>query len=348
VSRVQRFQFLIGVLILSGFLTGCSAPPSGVQATLTAIHMDNRMMKIGASPAVSATSSRVVSTPEAKIPPTQTKSPMPALDIELVTASKTTQPTGVLPKGTATETLEPRKPAKYWSEWPLVPPGVSDRVKEIYRLGLELGNDPHVFSTVGDCQSAPAVFMGIYDSDRYVLGDDFMYLEDTIRQFRGSFNRENITVVDGLSVASALSPAWADPEICLSGETPLECEFRIHKPSIVFINLGTNWRGGNEVTHETYLKQVVEVAIAHGVVPILSSKGDNEEGDHRLNRSIAQVAYDYDLPFWNFWTSIRHLPDKGIDTSRPGGYLTVDAWARRSFTGLQALDAVWRSVNSAP
>ncbi|MBE0698243.1 MAG: SGNH/GDSL hydrolase family protein [Anaerolineaceae bacterium] len=233
---------------------------------------------------------------------------------------------------------------KYWSEWPLIPL-VSTRAKEIYRIGQEMGNDPHSFSTIGDCQSVPSVFMGIYDTDEYTLGEGYADLEETIKQFRGSFKRDSISVKDGMSVASALSPMWADSKQCLANETPLECELRINKPVIMFINLGTNWRGGDEVTHEKYMRQIVDILIDHGVIPILSSKGDNLEGGHRINQSIARVTYDYDIPFWNFWRSIRGLPGKGIDGSREGGYLTPEAWGRRSFTGLMALDAVWREIN---
>jgi hypothetical protein len=88
----------------------------------------------------------------------------------------------------------------------------------------------------------------------------------------------------------------------------------------------------------------VEYAIENGVVPILSSKGDNQEGDHRINQATARVAYELEMPFWNFWLSLRDLPGKGIDGTREGGYLTTEAWARRSFSGLQALDAVWRML----
>jgi hypothetical protein len=211
-------------------------------------------------------------------------------------------------------------------------------------MGQRLGNDPHSFTTIGDCQSEPSVFMGIYDTDHYFLGEGYEHLEKTIWQFQGSFSRDSVTVKDGLSVASVLTPAWADPQRCEKGETPLECEIRLHRPVIAFINLGTNWNGGNEVTHEAYLRQVVDVLIEHGVVPVISTKGDNFEGDHRLNRSMARVAYDYDLPLWNFWLSLRDLPGKGIDGTREGNYLTTEAWGRRSFTGLQALDAVWRGL----
>lgn len=242
-----------------------------------------------------------------------------------------------------TQTPDTRLQPKYWSEWPLIPV-VSERAREIYRAGQELGNDAHSFSTIGDCQSEPAVFMGVYDSDTYTLDAKYAYLEETIQYFQGSFERDSITVKDGMSVASALSPLWADPDLCLANENPLECEIRLHRPSIMFINLGTNWNGGNDVTHEKYMRQIVDVLIARGVVPVLSTKGDNQEGDHRINRSIARVAYDTDVPLWNFWLSLRDLPGKGIDGDREGGYLTTEAWGYKSFTGLLALDAVRREL----
>ncbi len=187
--------------------------------------------------------------------------------------------------------------------------------------------------------------MGVYDSDKYTLDDKYAYLEETIQYFQGSFERDSITVKDGMSVASVLSPLWADPELCLTNESPLECEIRLHRPVIMLINLGTNWNGGNDVTHEKYMRQIVDVLLAHGVVPVLSTKGDNQEGNHRINRSIVRVAYDTDMPLWNFWLSLRDLPGKGIDGAREGGYLTTEAWGYKSFTGLLALDAVWRELN---
>jgi len=242
-----------------------------------------------------------------------------------------------------TNTPDTRLLPKYWAEWPLIPQ-VSERVKEIYRLGQEMGNDVRSFSTIGDCQSEPSVFMGVYDSGNYSLDEEYAYLEETIRQFQGSFQRDSITVKDGMSVASVLSPMWADPELCLADESPLECELRLHRPIIMFVNLGTNWNGGNDATHEKYMRQIVDILIAHGVVPILSTKGDNQDGKQRINQSIARVAYDYDIPLWNFWLSLRDLPGKGLDGSREGGYLSTEAWGRRSFTGLLALDAVWREL----
>lgn len=240
------------------------------------------------------------------------------------------------------EFLSPRN----WRAWPVVPQ-VSHHLHDVYIQGLLRGNNPHAFSVIGDCQSAPAVFGGLYaQPDRYNLGEGYEYLQDTIDQFAGSFDHVNITVQNGFGASTVFSPIWSDPELCLEGETPIECEFRLHRPSIVFINLGTNWIENGSATHEAYIRQMVEFALARGVIPILSTKADNIEGDQSINESIARVAYDYRIPLWNFWRAVQNLPDRGLDPSRDGAYLSIEAWNERNFTGLQALDAVWRAIKN--
>ena|SRR5689334_12659567 len=44
-----------------------------------------------------------------------------------------------------------------WMSWP-VNPVVTQHVREIYHLGQSLGNDPHGFSILGDCQSTRISF----------------------------------------------------------------------------------------------------------------------------------------------------------------------------------------------
>jgi hypothetical protein len=245
-----------------------------------------------------------------------------------------------------TPTPDTRPTARSWRTWPVLPV-VSQRAVDIYQQGLAMGNDPSVFSIVGDCQSEPPVFLGIYSTDRYYLGDDYQYLEETIAQFQGNYDRLHTTVKNGLSVASVFSPLWAPKEVCQPGETPLDCEFRLYKPSIVFINLGTNWTNGDGYTHEVRLREVVDYVIAHGALPILSTKADNHESDHSINLTTAQIAYEYDIPLWNFWSAVQSLPNKGLDLNRTdNNYLTTDAWSVRSFTGLRTLDRVWRTVNA--
>lgn len=275
-----------------------------------------------------------------------TPSPVPS-----ATPQPTLAPTEVIPPTvTPTRTPDTRLTAKYWPEYPVVPK-VGEGAKAIYKLGQSLGNNPKTFSVVGDCQSNPNVFMGIFDTDRYRLPDENLNLQTTITQFAGSFGHKSISVKDGFSVSSALSsnPLWADPTVCLPNEISIACEYRLTKPSFVFINLGTNWKSDDMVAYEQYLRQVVDFWVKNGVVPILSTKVDNLEGNHRINLVTAQVAYDYDIPVWNFWKAADSLPNHGLDPlhdpTQPLTYLTSDAWYRRDITALQALTSVWNGAS---
>jgi hypothetical protein len=151
-----------------------------------------------------------------------------------------------------------------------------------------------------------------------------------------------------MNVATVFSPLWADPALCRSGETPLECEFRLHRPAVVFVNLGTNSIPGGASTFEQYLRQIVEFCILHDALPILSTKADNLEEDYSINQATAQVAYDYELPLWNFWRAVQPLPHHGLDLDRGGTYLSTEAWGVRSFTGLQTLQAILRAMQDLP
>lgn len=240
-------------------------------------------------------------------------------------------------------TPQPQLAPEDWREWPILPV-LSAEMEEIYQKGIRSGNNPKAFATVGDCQSVPIVFMGVYDlREEYWPEMDHSELLSTIQYFQGSFGRRGQATQNGLSVASALSPFWANPEFCDKGESPVVCDLRIQNPSFVFVNLGTNF--GDVERHKEYLEEIVQVILAHNAIPILSSKGDNAEGDHRINQIIAEVANEYRVPFWNFWRVIQPLYNFGLDDARPeGNYLTREAWEYRSYTGLQVLHSMLQIV----
>jgi hypothetical protein len=253
-------------------------------------------------------------------------------------------PTPTQPQPTPTPIVEMRLPPEQWREWPVVPE-LTGREVAIYQRGMSMGNDPTHFSKVGDCQAIKDVLMGIYDQpDRYNLTEEQAYLQETIDNFSGSFDRDGQAVRGGYSAAAVLSPIWADSEACNPGETPIECEYRIHKPSIVIISLEVWWEGRTVERYEEYMRQIIEFHIDNGVVPILSTKADNVEGDHRINLATARLAYEYHIPLWNFWRAVQPLPHQGIDPDRDGFHISYEAWTVRSFTALQALNAVWRGV----
>jgi len=248
------------------------------------------------------------------------------------------------PQPSLTPIIDTRLPPGSWMAWPVVP-AVTARAKEIYQRGIALGNNPHSFSKIGDCQAIKEVLMGIYDiPERYQLAPEDKPLQETIDYFAGSFNRDGMAVRGGFNAASVLSPIWADPQYCQPGENPIACEFRVHKPSFVIISLEVWWEGRTVERYEAYMRQILDYAISKGVVPILSTKADNVEKDHSINLVNARLAYEYDLPFWNFWSAVQLLSNHGIDPNRDGFHISVEAWNVRSLTALQALDSIWRGV----
>jgi hypothetical protein len=248
-----------------------------------------------------------------------------------------------------TATADTRLPPERWQEWPVIP-SVTERAIEIYHIGQGMDLDPHAFSKVGDCQSVKAAFMGYFDiPERYSLGDDYVLLQQTVDNFAGHFNTDGQAVKGGFNAAAVLSPLWADPNVCLAGENPLECELRVTKPIIVIVSLEVWWDGRTADQYETLMRRILDIIIAHGAVPILATKADNVEGNHSLNLTTARLAYEYDLPLWNFWAAVQALPAHGMDLTRNDGFhISTDAWSTRSFTGLEALDSIWRGLQSAP
>ena len=310
----------------------------------------------GCSPTVptQAPSESSVISPQLSIPDTSTSAPItPSLTQQIVTtyasplSSTTKSPTLLTPSQTQINTPTPmedtRLTAYYWRNWPVIPT-LSAQALQVFKHGQELGNDLHAFSRIGDCQSVPAIFLGIYDTDRYWFDPEDTYLQSTINQFLGSFQRENITAKDGFGISSVLTPLMSDPKLCQPTETPLDCEYRLHKPIIAFIAMGTNWKPNASASFERYLRLVVEFSIEHGVIPVMVTKADNIETNNLLNVSIAQVAYDYDMPLFNAWAAVQRLPNHGLEGDKI--YLTTEAWDIRTFAGLKVLDAIWTSLKS--
>jgi hypothetical protein len=255
----------------------------------------------------------------------------------------------VRPPGARGQDLPPEK----WQEWPVLPV-ISDRALDIYRAGIAQGNDPMHFSKVGDCQNIRQYFLGLFDTPgTYRLGDEYEYLQETIDYFSGSWTRLSEAVRTGFNVASVLAPLHADPQNCQPGETPLACEFRIWNPSIVIISMETWTAERPTQDYENYLRQIVEYAISKNVLPIVATKADNLEGDHAINRIVARVAADYDIPLWNFWAATQPLTDQGLMEDRfhltngPNYYDSAEsldlAWPVRNLTGLLTIDTVWKA-----
>ncbi len=184
------------------------------------------------------------------------------------------------------------------------------RVREIFERGQALGNDPHAFSKVGDCNSELPFFLGRFDSGDYDLGP-YAYLQPAIDYFAGSFGRQSVTVWTGSHAWSVLDPTWANPALCLPGETPLGCEFRLHRPSVVLIRLGTN-EAYSPALFEQHMRAIIEYSIEQGVIPVLGTKADQLEGSDRINDIVRQLAAEYEVPLWDFGRVASTVPGRGL------------------------------------
>lgn len=306
-----------------------------------------------------ACTSQVPTTPADE--PTSEKAGKPVASTPMESAAPSDVSTGTrIPALTDTPAATPdlRLDPADWQDWPIVPT-VSARAKAIYEEGLARGTDPDRFSKVGDCQNITTYFLSIYDNPNfYELGPEHAYLQEAIEHFAGSWSRESAATAGGMNIASVLSTRWATDERCESGESALACELRLNQPSIVLISMEESWGNENKVeTYEKYMRQVIETVIEAGAVPILATKADNIEGGHQINAAIARLAYEYDIPLWNFWRAVQPLPNHGL--LEDGFHLTGPiyfngpknlkfGWPMRNLTALQAIDVVWRQLNDLP
>jgi len=292
-------------------------------------------------------------TPTREVASTPTDAPIqaqPVSDpIEKAVASPTETPV------TPTSTSRPPFDKDAWMQTPAVPTGISDTMRDVYQFGLEHGTDATHFSVIGDCQNVSSYFLSVFEKpDEYSLGDEYAYLQPTIDYYQGSYAHVSVAVKGGFNAAAVLSPLRADKEVCNPNESPLDCELRIWKPSVVIVSMETWWSQKPEEEYEKYMRKVLDRIIETGAVPIIATKADNLEGDNAINATVAKLAYEYDIPLWNFWAAVQSLPGKGL--SKDGFHLTfsrnffddpnrmVSAWPWRNLTALQTLDVVHKSL----
>lgn len=302
---------------------------------LTAIQPPLEVTAEQSKPALTSTSSRLAATnPPEKSTPSSTKDNQP----EVITSTMLPSPPVGQPEVTD------------WREMPIFPASISPRAVEIYLNGIAAGNDPTRFSKVGDCQNITTYFLAMFDKPgQYTLGEKFAPLQETIDYYAGSWSRESKAVKGGFNAASVFNPIFSDRSVCEKSESPIACELRVYKPSIVLISM-EEWWNGDVVKYETYMRKIIETVIANGSLPVLATKADNLEGDHKINQVIFNLAQEYELPLWNFWAAVQPITAKGLQ--KDGFHLTHGlndfsssiqlkrGWVQRNLTALQTLDAI--------
>ena len=299
---------IVGAIVMLGLLAGCAASveprPAVVVASPTPIPRPTR------------TSTPL---PTATLTPTTTSTPAPT---NTPTATATPPPTGTASASAVTRT--PR-PTPTDGPPPPPPPGINgvanaaifvmsdaaqQHVQAIFAAGQALGRNPRAFSKVGDSTIQLPYFLGRFDGGDYDLGD-YAYLQSAIDYYAGSFGRDGEAVRKGFHSWTVFNPTWANKDVCEPNEGPLPCEFRVHNPSVLLIRLGAN-----DVipagAFEKDMRAILDYAIENGVIPILGTKPDRNEGSDQNNTVIRQLADEYTLPLWDFDALAATLPDRGL------------------------------------
>jgi hypothetical protein len=240
-----------------------------------------------------------------------------------------------------------------WESIVVMPPDVVAHAREIFAAGQALGRNAHAYSKVGDSTVENPHFLARFDEGTYNLGA-YAHLQPVIDHFHGSHGRDSIAVRIGLHAWTANDPAWAEPDICLPNETPVQCEIRVHNPAVILIRLGTNDVGVGSM-FDANMRQIVDVALANGVIPVIGTKGDRHEGSNENNDILRRIAADYRIPLWDYDLVANTLPGRGLDvdaahmlTFYAHDYNDPTAFTRghamHNLTALMALDAVWRET----
>lgn len=284
------------------------------------------------------------------------------------TEEPTTQPSStpaptLIPAPTVTRTPRPTRsptpdPSGFVNGVPvehfiIMPPETRANVRRIFEKGRDLGRNPNAFSKVGDSISLTSHYLARFDQKRYNLGI-YEDLQETIDFYDGSFERFGVALRIGLHAWIAFRPGVADPEKCEPEEHMVECEFRLHNPSVLLIRLGTNDTATGDA-YERAIRFAIEYSVSKGVIPVLVTKSDRFEGDDRHNQTMRALAQEYSVPIWDFDIVASTLPDQGL--SGDSVHLTMYAvndytdpatlsfgYPLSDLSGLMMLDAIRQIV----
>lgn len=245
--------------------------------------------------------------------------------------------------------------------------------REIFQHGQSLGNDPQIFSKIGDSITASRLFFSQIGQGAVQLGD-YEYLRPSMSYFlagrigpNNPFSHASLAARTAWRSDDLLDPALRTQGVCLAGESPLVCEYRVSRSAVALIMIGTNDLAQVSTTdYRRNLETIVEISIAWGVIPVLSTLPDrlNSPTSGRVilfNDIIRDVSLEYDVPLWEYWGALQTLPNWGISIdsihpSYPEDMATATftpqglryGYTLRNLTGLMVLDALWRQILTIP
>lgn len=258
----------------------------------------------------------------------------------------------------------------YFNPMPGVVPNVTANAHQIFLRGQQLGNNAGMFSKVGDSITASNQFLdpvgigGLRLYEYSYLQPVVTYFSQTSARDHFSFANTSLAARGGWSSGDVLNPSNASAGICSPGESPLVCEYRVIRPSVALIMMGTNdvpWVDSR--VYQANMEQIIQITLDMGIIPVISTIPDLPNGPWagrvlEFNDIIRNLAVRFDIPLWDYWLSMQSLPNLGISsdnihpswdaTSGGPAVFTPDylryGYNMRNLTALMVLDAVWRNA----
>jgi len=200
-------------------------------------------------------------------------------------------------------------------------PTISDAMVKVFQQGQQLGNFNNVITKVGDSLVADVQYLTPMSNSRRELGP-YDYLTDTVSYYGASMARESVAAKLGMSTYGIFDPFWADKAKCKPSEAPLDCEYRIKKPSVAFIMFGPNdVRSMTEDKYAGQMRQIIEDSLKHGVIPVISTFSAHPDEEFfwqsiNFNLQLVSLAQEYQIPLINLWAAARVLPEYGLDQDK--------------------------------
>ena len=185
-----------------------------------------------------------------------------------------------------------------------VVPAIGPRAREIYRHGQAQGNSRATLSQIGDSITASDDFLTPLGAGPVEWGA-YGALQPVYNVFRASFARPSLAARGGWTSLDLLNPASSiAPTLCEPYEAPLVCEYRVARPAVALIMIGTNDipLGVDDDTYRHNLETIVQISADFGVIPVLSTIPDNltdpadSERVHVFNAIIRDVAASAGIP----------------------------------------------------
>lgn len=251
---------------------------------------------------------------------------------------------------------------------PRITGAIRSAMRAVYLRGQQLGNNPRVFSKVGDCQTDHWAFMNVFGWGNYSLGQ-YGNLQGVIDYFRvspregvgNSFDARSMASHNGFNSAAVLDPQWANPSFCEPGERPLLCEYRLNRPAVAIIMFGTaDVLVMSPEAFYTFMDRIVEYTLEQGIIPVLSTFPENPaaaERSRQMNQLVLRLGQRRSVPVMNLADAVRPLPNWGLAedgihlTLPPGdasGFFTAEnlqyGYTVRNLLVLQTLDVIWRQI----